>query len=85
MTLGSLAIVAKRKEDKMDYQSRHDGQVAHIREHIALFREHVGNDEVSTYLIDYETQYFDLYQLLCHDLNIEPRAELIHPNPYGEN
>jgi len=68
----------------MDYQARHDGQVSHIHEHITLFREHVGNDEVETYLIDYAGERHDIYQRLCHDLGVPPRRELFHPDPYGE-
>jgi len=66
------------------FKERHDGQVAHIRQHLAAFKDHAGDDFIGQYLADYAGPHHDIYQRLCADLQIKPQPELFHPDPYGD-
>lgn len=66
------------------YEERHRGQVAHIAEHLAAFKDHAGDVDISEYLLDYAGRRHNIYQRLCADLGIEPQPALFHPDPYGE-
>lgn len=55
-------------------------QIQHIKEHLAAFHKHVGDDRtVESYFDDYYDDYEyengkdGLYICLCHDLGIQPK------------
>lgn len=66
------------------YADRHAEQCEHLRAHQPRVAGHIGDDEVSVYLIDYAGPHHDIYQRLCADIGIEPKAAICHPDPYGD-
>lgn len=79
---------------KLSYQQRFEGQVNHISQHWDKFFGHACSRDEATedprlrasiieqYLVDHGDRH-DIYQRLCQDLEIEPRPELFHPDPFA--
>lgn len=62
--------------------TRRDKQIAHIKENLALFQSHAGDDRtVEDYWDDYFTKWEgrnSLYERVCCDLDLEPRSEALY-------
>ena len=64
----------------MNRAQRTLAQIAHIQEHAVIFHNTITNKDIAEYFYDHSDRW-DLYQRVCDDINVQPRGELVHPDP----